>query len=60
MFFSYLIIFLNRGEEGSSASTIRKGFRKFARKPDYMTIAQLGKDVELKIVYLETNKPNSS
>ena len=60
MFFSYLIIFLNRGEEGSSASTIRKGSRKFARKPDYMTIAQLGKDAELEIVYLETGRPNSS
>jgi len=60
VFFSYLIIFLNRGEEGSSASTIRKGSRKFARKPDYMTIAQLGKDAELEIVYLETCKTNSS
>jgi len=60
VFFSYLIIFLNRGEEGSSASTIRKGSRKFARKPDYMTIAQLGKDAELEIVYLETGRPNSS
>ncbi|PKB92656.1 hypothetical protein RhiirA5_443881, partial [Rhizophagus irregularis] len=48
------------GEEGSSASTIRKGSRKFARKPDYMTIAQLGKDAELEIVYLETGRPNSS
>src|SRR3954453_20526098 len=52
--------FLNRGEKGSSASTIRKGSRKFAQKPDYMTIVQLGKDVELEIVYLETGKPNSS
>ncbi|RIA81083.1 hypothetical protein C1645_865551 [Glomus cerebriforme] len=42
------------GEEGSSASTIRKESRKFAQKPDYMTIVQLEKDVELKIVYLET------
>ena len=58
--FSYLMIFLNRGEEGSSASTIRKGSRKFAWKPDYMTIAQLGKDAELEIVYLETGRPNSS
>ncbi|GES86480.1 hypothetical protein GLOIN_2v1762192 [Rhizophagus clarus] len=48
------------GEEGSSASTIRKGSRKFARKPDYMTIVQLGKDVELEIAYLETGRPNSS
>src|SRR2546429_3485308 len=54
------MIFLNRGEEGSSASTIRKGSCKFARKPDYMTIAQLGKDAELEIVYLETGRPNSS
>lgn len=41
-------------EEGSSASTIRKGSRKFARKPDYMTIVQLEKGAELEIVYLET------
>src|SRR6266511_1594750 len=60
MLFSYLMIFLNMGKEGSSASTIRKGSRKFARKPDYMTIAQLGKDAELEIVYLETGRPNSS
>src|ERR1044072_6618834 len=60
MLFSYLMIFLNRGEEGSLASTIRKGSRKFARKPDYMTIAQLGKDAEFEIVYLETGRPNSS
>ena len=52
--------FFNRGEEGSSASTIRKGSRKFARKPDCMTIVQLGKSVELEIVYLETGRPNST
>ena len=52
--------FFNRGEEGSSASAIRKGSRKFARKPDCMTIVQLGKSVELEIVYLETGRPNST
>src|SRR5215475_1508267 len=55
-----LIIFINRGEAGSSASTVRKGSRKFARKPDYMTIAQLGNGAELEIVYLETGRQNSS
>ena len=59
-FFSYLIIFLNRGEERSSASTIQKESRKFAWKPDYMTIAQLGKDAKLEIVYLETGRSNFS
>jgi len=54
------MIFSNRGEEGSSASTIRKGSRKYARKPDYMTIVQLEKGVELEIVYLETGRPDSS
>ena len=53
-------IFSNRGERGSSASAVRKGSRKFARKPDYMTIVQLGNSIELEIVYLETGKPNSS
>jgi len=48
------------GERGSSASAVRKGSRKFARKPDYMTIVQLGNSIELEIVYLETGKPNSS
>jgi hypothetical protein len=52
--------FSNRGERGSSASAVRKGSRKFARKPDYMTIIQLGNSIELEIVYLETGKPNSS
>ena len=52
--------FFNRGEEGSSASAIQKGSRKFARKPDCMTIVQLGKSVELEIVYLETGRPNST
>ena len=55
-----MIIFFNRGEEGSSASAIRKGSRKFARKPDCMSIVQLGKSVELEIVYLETGRPNST
>ena len=59
-FFSHLIIFLNRGEEESSASTIRKESRKFVQKPDYMTIVQLKKDVELEIIYLETGRSNSS
>jgi len=49
-----------RGEEGSSASTIRKESRKFARRPDYMTVVELGKAVELEMVYLETGRPNSS
>ncbi|GET02975.1 hypothetical protein GLOIN_2v1762192 [Rhizophagus clarus] len=48
------------GEEGSSASTIRKGSRKYARKPDYMTVVQLEKGAELEIVYLETGRPDSS
>ncbi|CAG8697877.1 3227_t:CDS:2 [Dentiscutata erythropus] len=48
------------GEEGSLASTIRKGSRKFARKPDYMAVVQLKKGAELEIVYLETGRPNSS
>jgi hypothetical protein len=54
------MIFSNRGEEGSSASTIRKGSHKIARKPDYMTVVQLEKGVELEIVYLETGRPDSS
>ena len=49
-----------RGEEGSSASAIRKGSRKIARRADYMMVAQLGKKAELEIVYLETGRPNSS
>jgi hypothetical protein len=49
-----------RGEEGSSASAIRKGSRKIARRADYIMIAQLGKNAELEIVYLETGRPNSS
>jgi hypothetical protein len=53
-------IFPIRGEEESSASTIRKGSHKIARRPDYMTVVQLGKGIELEIVYLETGKPNSS
>ncbi|GBB90726.1 hypothetical protein RclHR1_17790005 [Rhizophagus clarus] len=48
------------GEEGSSASTIRKGSRKYAWKPDYMTVVQLEKGAELEIVYLETGRPDSS
>ncbi|CAB4485464.1 unnamed protein product [Rhizophagus irregularis] len=48
------------GEEGSSASAIRKGSRKIARRADYMMVAQLGKKAELEIVYLETGRPNSS
>src|ERR1043165_7071079 len=55
-----IIFFSNRGERGSSASAVRKGSRKFAQKPDYMTIVQLGTSIELEIVYLETGKPNSS
>ena len=57
---SHLMIISNRGEEGSSASTIRKGSRKFAQKPDYMTVVQLEKGTELEIVYLETGRPDSS
>ena len=54
-------IFSNRGKEGSSASTIRKGSRKFARRPDYMTvIMELETYVELEMLYLETGRPNSS
>jgi hypothetical protein len=53
------MIFLNRDEKGSSASTIQKEFCKFAQKPDYITIMQLGKNAELEIVYFETSKPNS-
>lgn len=53
------VIFSNRGEKGSSASAIRKGSHKFARKPDYMFIAQL-EYLELEIVYLETGKPDST
>src|SRR3954464_9902152 len=49
-----------RGEEGSSASAIRKGSRKIARRADYMMVVKLGKDAELEIVYLETGRPNSS
>ena len=49
-----------RGEEGSSASATRKGSRKIARRADYMMVAQLGKNAELEIVYLETGRPNSS
>ena len=49
-----------RGEEGSSASAIRKGSRKIARRADYMMVVQLGKNAELEIVYLETGRPNSS
>ncbi len=49
-----------RGEEGSSASAIRKGSRKIARRADYMMVAQFGKNAELEIVFLETGRPNSS
>src|SRR3954454_18861819 len=49
-----------RGEEGSSASAIRKGSRKIARRADYMMVVKLGKKAELEIVYLETGRPNSS
>src|SRR4051794_2405642 len=49
-----------RGEEESSASAIRKDFRKIAQKADYMMVTQLGKKAELEIVYLETGKPNYS
>jgi len=49
-----------RGEEGSSASAIRKGSRKIARRADYMMVVKLGKNAELEIVYLETGRPNSS
>ncbi|POG61812.1 hypothetical protein GLOIN_2v1701260 [Rhizophagus irregularis DAOM 181602=DAOM 197198] len=48
------------GEEGSSASAIRKGSRKIAQRANYMMVAQLGKKAELEIVYLETGRPNSS
>ena len=51
---------MNKGEKGSLASTLWKGSDKFARKPDYMTIVKLEKDVKLEIVYLETGRPNSS
>src|SRR5256885_3695850 len=49
-----------RGEEGSSASAIRKGSRKIARRADYMMVAQFRKNAELEIVFLETGRPNSS
>ena len=55
-----IIFFSNRGERGSSASAIWKGSHKFARKPDYMILVQLGNSIELEIVYLETSKSNSS
>ncbi|CAG8498178.1 12634_t:CDS:2, partial [Acaulospora morrowiae] len=48
------------GEEGSSASAIRKGSRKIARRADYMMMAQLGKNAKLEIVYLETGRPDST
>ena len=51
---------MNKGEKGSLASTLWKGSDKFARKPDYMIIVELEKDVKLEIVYLKTDKPNSS
>ena len=41
-----------RGEEGSSASAIRKGSRKIARRADYMMVAQLGKMLNLKLFIL--------
>ncbi|PKY33355.1 hypothetical protein RhiirB3_420502, partial [Rhizophagus irregularis] len=43
-----------------SASAIRKGSRKIARRADYMMVVQLGKNAELEIVYLKTGRPNSS
>ena len=49
-----------RGEEGSSASAIRKGSRKIARRADYMMVVQFRKNAELEIVFLETGRPNSS
>src|SRR6266498_361376 len=49
-----------RGEEGSSASAIRKSFRKIAQRADYMMVAQFRKNAELEIVFLETSRPNSS
>ncbi|RGB32596.1 hypothetical protein C1646_762705 [Rhizophagus diaphanus] len=48
------------GKEGSSASAIRKGSHKIARRADYMMVAQFRKNAELEIVYLETSRPNSS
>ena len=48
-----------RGEEGSSASAIRKGSRKIARRADYMMVAQFRKNAELEIIYLETSRFNS-
>src|SRR6266498_1624160 len=47
-----------RGEKGSSASAIRKGSRKIARRADYMMVAQFRKNAELEIVYLETGRSN--
>ena len=49
-----------RDEEGSSASAIRKGSHKIARRADYMMVAQFRKNAKLEIVYLETGRPNSS
>ena len=49
-----------RGEEGSSASAIRKDSCKIAQRADYMMVAQFGKNAELEIVFLETGRPNSS
>ncbi|PKK57685.1 hypothetical protein RhiirC2_763824 [Rhizophagus irregularis] len=48
------------GEEGSSASATRKGSRKIAQRANYMMVAQLGKNAELEIVYLEIGRPNFS
>ena len=49
-----------RGEEGSSASAIRKSSHKIAQRADYMIVAQFRKNAELEIVFLETSRPNSS
>jgi len=49
-----------RGEEGSSASAIRKDSRKIAQRANYMIVTQFGKNAELEIVFLETGRPNSS
>jgi len=54
-----IIFFFLKGEEGSSASAIRKGSRKIARRADYMGVVQLGKNAELEVVYLETGRLNS-
>ncbi len=54
------MFFKLKGKEGSSASIIWKSSHKIAQKADYIIVVQFKKSAELEIVYLETNRPNSS